>query len=185
MQSLDLPQDLPVPLDDGAANHLTGMRTPSVSLMATSGARIDLAGLTGLTVLYVYPMTGRPDRALPDGWDAIPGARGCTPQSCAFRDHYAALQALNTRVFGLSSQTTDYQLEARERLHLPFQLLSDSDFTLRGALRLPTFDDAGEPLYRRLTLILSDNLIEHVYYPVFPPDQHAEQVIQWLRERDR
>ena len=181
MQSLDLPEDLPVPIDDGAAAHLTGMRIPSVSLTATDGERHDLAALTGRTVLYIYPMTGRPDRALPDGWDAIPGARGCTPQSCAFRDHHAELQALEARVFGVSSQTSDYQREARDRLHLPFELLSDSDFQLRDALRLPTFDDAGELLYRRLTLILIDNRVEHVFYPVFPPNENAEQVMDWLR----
>lgn len=181
MQSLDLPDDLPVPEDDGAASHLAGTAMPSVSLQATDDSLVDLAGFTGRTVVYIYPMTGRPDRALPDGWDAIPGARGCTPQSCAFRDHHAELATLGARVFGLSSQTSDYQREAHARLHLPFALLSDSAFALADALRLPTFDDAGERLYRRLTLILQGERIEHVFYPVFPPNENAERVLDWLR----
>jgi len=182
MQSLDLPEDLPVPVDDGAAEHLWGATLPSVTLSATDGAAHDLGAFSGWTVLYVYPMTGRPDRALPDGWDAIPGARGCTPQSCAFRDHHADLAALGARVFGLSTQASDYQREARDRLHLPFELLSDTDRRLAAELALPTFDDAGETLYRRLTLILEGSTVRHLFYPVFPPDANARDVIDWLRD---
>lgn len=181
MQSLDLPQDLPIPKDDGGASHLTGLQVPSVVVMSTDGVEIDLGALRERTVIYVYPMTGRPDRALPDGWDNIPGARGCTPQSCAFRDHHAELTELSTEVFGLSTQTREYQLEARERLHLPFQLLSDPQRLLADALSLPTFDDAGDVLYRRLTLILRNGGIEKVFYPVFPPDRNAEEVLAYLR----
>jgi peroxiredoxin len=130
----------------------------------------------------VYPMTGRPDVPLPDGWDGIPGARGCTPQSCTFRDHYSELRSLNTSVLGLSVQTTDYQKEARDRLHLPFELLSDSEHRLKQLLRLPTFKVAGMELYRRLALIVQDGQIQKVFYPVFPPDQNAPDVLAWLRQ---
>src|SRR5215468_2292773 len=135
----ELPKDLPVPLDDGAASHLKGMSLVKTALPSTDGVTVDLSSLTGPFVLYIYPMTGRPGVPLPDGWDAIPGARGCTPQSCAFRDHYAELQSLHTAVFGVSTQSTDYQREARDRLHLPFQLLSDSVLRLKALLCLPTF----------------------------------------------
>jgi peroxiredoxin len=142
---------------------------------------VDLAAIPGRFVLYVYPMTGRPGVPLPEGWDAIPGARGCTPQSCGFRDHYAELQSLHTGVFGLSVQTTEYQREARERLHLPFQLLSDSALRLKRLLRLPTFTAGGMELYKRLTLIVENGRIVKVFYPVFPPDRNAEEIIAWLR----
>lgn len=138
--------------------------------------------MSGRWVIYVYPMTGRPDVPLPDGWDGIPGARGCTPQSCGFRDHYAELMALNTGVFGLSAQTTEYQREARDRLHLPFQLVSDSTLRLKSAMRLPTFTVAGMELYKRLTLIAHEGRIAKIFYPVFPPDQNADDVLAWLRE---
>jgi peroxiredoxin len=138
-----LPADLPVPIDDGAAAHLEGTHLPSLVLLSTDGAKVDLGQLPGRWVIYLYPMTGRPDRALPDGWDQIPGARGCTPQSCSFRDHFAELKILGTSVFGLSVQTQEYQTEARDRLHLPFQLLSDSALELKRLLRLPTFTVAG------------------------------------------
>ena len=177
-----LPDDLPAPEDDGACDHLLGMRLPSVSLPATDGRRVDLAALPGRTVVYAYPRTGRPDQPSPEGWDAIPGARGCTPQSCAFRDHYADLQTLGAGVVGLSTQDTDYQREAVERLHLPFPLLSDADLALTQALRLPTFEVDGMTLTKRLTLIVRDGVIEHVFYPVFPPDRNAGDVIAWLRE---
>lgn len=176
-----LPGDLPVPLDDGASGHLEGMRLPALELPATDGRPVKLSALTGLQVIYVYPMTGRPDTPLPDGWDAIPGARGCTPQSCAFRDHHAELAALGAGVFGLSSQTTDYQQEAAARLHLPFPLLSDDGLQLKAALRLPTFTAAGLELYRRLTLITDDARIVKVFYPVFPPDRNAADVLAWLK----
>jgi peroxiredoxin len=179
----DLPADLPRPVDDGAAAHLEGMTLPSVTLAATNGASVDLSRLSGRVVIYVYPMTGRPGVPLPDGWEAIPGARGCTPQSCAFRDHHAELESLRTRVFGLSTQSSDYQREARERLHLPFELLSDSELRLKTLLRLPTFSAAGMELYKRLTLIAEDARIRKVFYPVFPPDRNAGDVVAWLREQ--
>ena len=177
-----LPADLPVPEDDGAADHLIGRPMPSLALPATSGGSVDLTRATSpRVVVYAYPKTGRPGVALPDGWDLIPGARGCTPESCDFRDHHGELAALRAEVFGLSSQGTEYQAEAAERLHLPFALLCDERFELADALRLPTFTVDGERLYRRLTLLLRAGRIEHVFYPVFPPDKHAQQVLAWLR----
>jgi peroxiredoxin len=175
-----LPEGLPVPLDDGACKHLPGLRLPSVSLIATSGQTVNLAEVPGRVVVYCYPRTGEPDRDPPPGWDEIPGARGCTPQSCAFRDHYQELQALGVLVFGLSTQDTEYQREAGSRLHLPFELLSDSDLELTTRLHLPTFEIAGMTLLKRLTLIIRDGTIEKVFYPVFPPDENAETVISWL-----
>jgi len=177
-----LPKDLPVPIDDGAAAHLVGLELPDVSLASTNTTNINIRELTGRWVIYVYPMTGRPGVPLPDGWDVIPGARGCTPQACSFRDHYAELKALHTGVFGLSTQRSEYQLEARDRLHLPFELLSDSGLQLKDALRLPTFTVAGIELYKRLTLVTRDGHIEKVFYPVFPPDQNADEVLTWLRQ---
>jgi len=188
---LELPPDLPVPVDDGACDHLHGMRVPPVPLASTAGGTVDLSELMGRTVVYCYPRTGRPDQAVPEGWDEIPGARGCTPQSCAFRDHYAAFEALGTRVFGLSTQTTRYQHEAVTRLHLPFALLSDADLAFTRALRLPTFEFAwtfGEQpaeLIKRLTLVIRDGRIEHVFYPVFPPNKDAERVQAWLAQHPR
>jgi peroxiredoxin len=179
----ELPKDLPRPIDDGAASHLEGMKMPSVGLDATDGKTVDLGVIPGRFVLYVYPMTGRPGVPLPDGWDSIPGARGCTPQSCAFRDHYSELKSLNTSVFGLGTQSTDYQKEARDRLHLPFELLSDSQHRLKEMLRLPTFKTSGMELYKRLTLIIENGGILKVFYPVFPPDENAANVITWLRQR--
>lgn len=178
----ELPADLPVPQDDGAAKHLPAMSLPSVNLTSTDGSLVDLAALEGRWVIYVYPMTGKPRVPLPDGWDGIPGARGCTPQSCAFRDHFTDLQALKTGVFGLSAQTTEYQREVRDRLHLPFQLLSDVDLQLKRHLKLPTFKVAGMELYKRMTLIVVNGKVDHVFYPVFPPDQSAEQVLRYLRQ---
>ncbi len=176
-----LPSDLPRPVDDGAAVHLEGAVLPYVVLHATDGASVNLGELKGRFVIYVYPMTGRPDAPLPDGWDGIPGARGCTPQSCSFRDHYRELRELGAEVFGLSVQTSEYQREARDRLHLPFQLVSDSALQLKGALRLPTFNVPGMELYKRLTLIADDGKIRKVFYPVFPPDRNADDVLAWLR----
>ena len=147
-----LPKDLPVPVDDGAASHLEGSFLPDLVLQSTDGTSVDVAGLSGNWVIYVYPMTGRPGVALPDGWDGIPGARGCTPQSCSFRDHYAELKALNTGVFGLSAQPTEYQREARDRLQLTFHLLSDRNLLLKNAMQLPTITVAGMELFKRLTL---------------------------------
>jgi peroxiredoxin len=177
-----LPDDLPEPVDDGAADHLAGSRVPSVPLRSTAGGTVDIAALTGRTVVYAYPRTGQPgvDPLVAD-WDAIPGARGCTPESCGFRDHHAELAAQGAAVFGLSTQDTAYQREAVERLRLPFALLSDEDLALTRALRLPTFDAAGVTLLRRLTMVLRDGVVEHVFYPVFPPDGHAAEVLAWLR----
>ena len=173
---------IPAPTDDGAAKHLVGSALPSTSLAASDGRLVDLASLEGTIVVYAYPMTGRPDVPLPDGWDMLPGARGCTPQSCAFRGHFAELRALGvSHVFGLSTQTTAYQKEAVDRLHLPFALLSDSDFRLLEALRLPTFEIAGMRLLKRLTMVISEHRIEHIFYPVFPPDRSASDVVAWLR----
>ncbi len=181
MSLTDLPDNLPVPEDDGAAAHLLGMRLPNITLSATNGETVSLANILGTVVIYVYPMTGRPDTPLPQGWDDIPGARGCTPQSCAFRDHYAALQSLGAGVFGLSAQSSDYQQEAKSRLHLPFEILSDSALELQRALSLPTFVADGMTLYRRITLIAVEGVIKKVFYPIFPPGENAEQVLDWLR----
>ncbi|MER6002622.1 MerR family transcriptional regulator [Nonomuraea angiospora] len=178
-----LPADLPVPEDDGAAAHLPGMKVPHLEFQGTGGGTIRLDALgAGRTVLYIYPLTGRPGTDLPDGWDSIPGARGCTPEACGFRDHHQDLLAAGAAgVFGLSSQDTDYQREVVERLHLPFQMLSDPARSLAQALGLPTFEVGGRTLYKRLTLILRADVIEHVFYPIFPPDEHAGQVLTWLR----
>ncbi|TVQ36112.1 MAG: peroxiredoxin [Spirochaetaceae bacterium] len=180
-----LPGDLPVPVDDGAADHLRMAVLPGIVLRGTDGNDVNLAQLRGRWVIYVYPMTGRPDREQPEGWDAIPGARGCTAQSCGFRDHYSQLAELGTGVLGLSSQTSDYQREARGRLRLPFQLLSDSLLQLKRTLRLPTFTTAQMELYKRLTLIVDAGTIIKVFYPVFPPDRNADEVVAWLRADDR
>jgi len=177
---LRLPPDLPVPVDDGMARHLMGLRVAVVSLPSTSGERIDLSALTGRTVVYCYPRTGRPDQELPDGWNLIPGARGCTPQSCAFRDHHRDFEALGVRVFGLSTQDTEYQREAADRLHLPFALLSDAGLEFTSAMRLPLFEVGSMRLLKRLTLIVGDGVVQHVFYPVFPPDRNAEEVLHWL-----
>ena len=174
------PTDLPVPVDDGACDHLTGSRLPEVSLSSTKGGRVSLSALTDLTVVYIYPMTGRPGTPLPDGWDQIPGARGCTPQTCSFRDHYTELKQLGAEVYGLSTQSTSYQLEAAERLNLPFALLSDEDLQFAKALGLPTMEVEGMTLIKRITLICDDACIKKVFYPVFPPDRSADQVIKYL-----
>jgi len=177
-----LPAHLPVPVDDGACDHLAGMRVPAITLPSTGGRDVVLAE-TGRprTVVYAYPRTGVPGEASPEGWDMIPGARGCTPQSCSFRDHHQELLDLGAEVFGLSTQTTAFQQEMAARLHLPFEVLSDADLRFAQALRLPTFEIAGMTLIRRLTLVLQGGRIEHVLYPVFPPDQSAAQTLAWLR----
>ena len=177
-----LPSDLPRPVDDGATNHLAGLHIPEILLRSTKGRLVDLSKLTALrNVIYCYPMTGVPGNALPEGWDLIPGARGCTPQTCGFRDRCQELAQLQTEVFGLSTQTTEYQREMAERLHLPFEVLSDSEFKLCAALRLPTFEVKGMRLLKRLTLIIRAGHIEHVLYPVFPPNESAERALDWLR----
>ena len=180
---MTLPADLPEPVDDGAADHLRGSRVPDIALPATDGRRISLASIRGpRVVVYAYPRTGRPGVAsLVDDWDLIPGARGCTPETCGFRDHHADMQAAGAEVFGLSTQDTAYQQELVERLHLPFAVLSDEKLELMHAWRLPTFDVAGQTLLKRFTLVIRDGVVEHVWYPVFPPDRHAEDVLSWLR----
>ncbi len=181
---LTLPHGLPAPVDDGAADHLPGMAIPPVALIASDGrkVRLDHPGPSARTVLYAYPRTGRPgEDPLVADWDLVPGARGCTPESCAFRDHHVDLRAAGADVFGLSTQDGDYQREAVQRLQLPFALLSDSDLQLTHALRLPTFDAAGETLLKRITLVLSGGAIEHAFYPIFPPDRHAGEVLAWLQ----
>lgn len=173
-------ENMTAPEDDGKAAHLIGMRIPSIALSATDGANVDLSQ-GGLTVIYAYPRTSPANGGAIEGWDAIPGARGCTPQFCAFRDHFAELKALGVeRLFGLSTQGTEYQKEAANRLHLPFPLLSDSALLLASALDLPLFTAGGMTLLKRLTLIVEAGLIRHVFYPVFPPDRNASDVIAWL-----
>jgi len=177
-----LPPDLPRPVDDGSAKHLEGMPMPQVSLRPKIARLLDLSNLTAArSVLFSSTMTGVPGKPLPEGWDMIPGARGCTPQACSFRDHHRELLELNAEVFGVSTQTTEYQREMAERLDLPFEILSDAEFKLCDALRLPTFEVDGVRLMKRVTLIVRSGRIEHVFYPVFPPNQSANEVIQWLR----
>lgn len=179
---IGLPERLPEPTDDGQAKHLVGAQLPAVTLMGTSGSQLQMNEITdGCTIIYVYPMTGRPGVDLPTGWDEIPGARGCTPESCGFRDHFGALQALGVaNVYGLSNQDTDYQIEAAKRLNLPFELLSDSNHELGKALGLPTFETDGRIFYKRLTMVIFQGRIGKVFYPVFPPDKHAQEVLDWL-----
>jgi peroxiredoxin (alkyl hydroperoxide reductase subunit C) len=171
----------PVPVDDGGARHLTGMKLPDLPLAATDGSRVSLARLGGRTVVYIYPRTGVPGQPSPEGWSAIPGASGCTPQSCSFRDHFADLRALGVaQIYGLSVQDTDYQREAADRLKLPFPILSDVDRTLTQAIRLPTFMAAGMTLLKRMALVIDDGVISKVFYPVHPPEKNAEEVVAWL-----
>jgi peroxiredoxin len=183
-----LPPGLPVPMDDGACDHLAGLPWPSIVLPATSGRLVSLEEVPSRwRVVYFYPRTGLPDQDPPGGlqvWDAIPGARGCTPQACSYRDHHAELRQLGCEVFGVSTQDTCYQREVVDRLHLPFELLSDSRLELAGALRLPTFSVAGLTLIKRLTLLGSKRGIERCLYPVFPSDADADNVLRHVRERE-
>jgi peroxiredoxin len=177
---------LPVPEDDGAARHLLGAKLASVSLPSSAGGVVDLSALRGRTVLFIYPMTGTPSVALPDGWDAIAGARGCTPHTCAFRDLFAELSAAGaSTVFGLSTQTLTEQQATVERLHLPFPLLSDAELSLARAMTLPTMEVAGKTMIKRLALIIDDGVITQVFYPVFPPDRNAGDVLAWLKANPR
>ncbi|ERT07500.1 ahpC/TSA family protein [Lyngbya aestuarii BL J] len=174
---------LPIPQDDGACNHLLGERLPQLTLTSTGGNQLDLSTLFGKVVLYCYPMTKQPNVPIPDGWEQIPGAAGCTWQSCAFRDYHAELQTLGVQVYGLSTQDSSSQQEAVERLHLPFELLSDADFILTNSLKLPTFEVEGKRLIKRLTLIADNGKIVKVFYPVFPPDKNAQEVMEWLVQK--
>jgi peroxiredoxin len=176
-----LPDGLPVPVDDGAAAHLPGMRLPHIALAATDGSAVDLAALSGTVVVFAYPRTGRiGEPSLVDDWDQIPGARGCTPHTCGFRDLHAEFGALGARVFGLSTQDTEYQREMVERLHVPFAVLSDAELALTHALHLPTMDVAGQTLLKRIAWIARDGAIVRVFYPVFPPDKNAGVVLAAL-----
>ena len=178
-----LPANLPRPKDDGGARHLKGMRLPDLELASTANRRVNLSKVAApRVVIYAYPMTGRPDRQLPQGWDDIPGARGCTPETCGFRDHHKDLAKLHAEVFGVSTQDTPYQQEMVKRLEVPFEVLSDERMEFAHALKLPTFTVAGMTLLKRLTIVARNGRIEHVFYPVFPPDTHAEEVIAWLKQ---
>jgi peroxiredoxin len=177
-----LPSDLPVPKDDGTCAHLRGKQLPALSLPSTSHRMVNLAEISKtLTVFFFYPRTGRPEAPVPAGWDQIPGARGCTPQSCGFRDHYAEFQQLGVQVFGVSSQTTEYQKEFITRNQIPYEILSDENFSLTEALKLPTFDYNSMRLIKRLALFVKDSVIQKVFYPVFPPDKNAEEVLTWMQ----
>lgn len=182
-----LPEGLPTPVDDGAADHLRGMALPPLMLPSTSGRTVDLSQLgPGCTVLYCYPRTGQPNEDPPGGlmlWNSIPGARGCTPQSCGYRNRHAELLSLGATVFGVSTQTTEYQSEMVRRLHLPFDVLSDHELRLATALRLPTFEFSGMTLLKRCTLLVVDGRIEDCFYPVFPSDSDVDRVLEWLRAR--
>jgi len=177
-----LPPDIPAPQDDGGARHLIGMTLPDLALPATDGAAVNLSKLKGRTVVYVYPRTGVPGIDPPEGWDQIPGARGCTPQSCSFRDHFGELKRLGVaQLFGLSTQDTAYQKEAATRLHLPFPILSDEKLKLTNALNLPTFTTSGMTLLKRMALVIDDGRVTKTFYPVFPPDMNAADVIAWIQ----
>lgn len=182
-QDTSFPSDLPVPTDDGACDHLQGMKLPPLSLPCTSGTPVKISALQDLTIIFCYPRTGAPGETIPDSWNMIPGARGCTPQACSFRD--ASKQFLTTdvkRIFGLSTQDTAYQEEVKTRLHLPFELLSDEALTFLEALNLPSIDWEGKKLCKRITLAIAQGRIVKVWYPVFPPDQSANQVLEWLSQ---
>jgi len=177
-----LPPNIPVPQDDGAAKHLPASKLPDLTLPASDGNQVNLSKLKGRTVVYIYPRTGVPGVDTPPGWDQIPGARGCTPQSCSFRDHFGELKRLGVgQVYGLSTQDTAYQTEAATRLHLPFAILSDNELALAKAINLPTFSTSGMTLLKRMALVIDDGTISKAFYPVFPPDKNAEEVIAWLQ----
>lgn len=176
-----LPENLPVPEDDGSTDHLKGMKLPNVSLNATTGVAINLSQIKDKLVIYCYPMTGQPNVPLPEGWDEIPGARGCTPQSCSYRNHYQELKLLGAEVVGLSVQSTGYQKEMADRLHLPFPIISDEDFAFQKALNIPTFSVAGITLLKRVTLIANDGVIEAVHFPIFPSDSDPAWVMEYLK----
>ena len=178
-----LPTDLPVPVDDGACDHLTGSNMPSVALRCTSGTDIDLSKVDGLSVIFFYPMHGHPDAPPMIGWNDIPGARGCTPQACSFRDSYTRLTELGVNVFGVSAQSLTAQKEASERLELPYLLLNDSEFKLSKAMKLPTFEYDSSTFIKRITLICENGVIKKTFYPVFPPDKNVYDVLDWIEGR--
>ena len=190
IEHFSLPANLPVPADDGAADHLTGMRLQEIALPATNGSIIRLCDLDK-AVVFTYPRTGTPDRHSGPDWDAIPGARGCTPHSCGFRDLRGEFDSLGVRVLGLSTQTTEFQKEFAERIHFPFPILSDAALEVVRVMRLPTFEydvaavGGGGPntLLKRMAWYIEDGVIRHVWYPVFPPDKNAGAVLSWLRSR--
>lgn len=177
-----LPAELPVPQDDGACDHLHGKSLPDVSLNTTTGERVTFARLPGRNVVFCYPRTAGPGEQVPNDWNVIPGARGCTPESCAFRDLYREFQALNVGIYGVSTQPSEQQAEARERLHLPYPLLSDDQLALTSAMKLPTFQWRDTTCIKRLTLVIRDGVVEHLFYPVFPPNSHPDAVLSWIRE---
>ena len=174
---LDMPDNLPIPQDDGAADHLVGTKIASVMLKATDGSQVDLSKLSGTSVVFIYPMTGVPGVALPDGWDDIPGARGCTPQACSYRDNYNELKKHVDNLFGLSVQSSEYQKELKERVELPYEILSDSDFKFANSLKLPTFEANSMKLLKRLTMIIKDGVIMNKHYPVFPSNKDVNWVL--------
>lgn len=182
---INLPTNLPVPEDDGLASHLIGVNLPSIQLESTNDQKVDLSKIDQKLVLYCYPMTGHPNVPLPNGWNEIPGARGCTPQSCSFRDHHGEFLELGAEVFGLSTQSTEYQKEMVERLHLPFSVLSDANRKFADALDLPTFAVDGVILLKRLTIIASNTIIEAVHYPVFPSHRDPIWVLDYLRKKPK
>jgi peroxiredoxin len=176
-----LPDGLPAPVDDGAADGLVGSPLPELALPSTLGGELGLTEVGArLLVAYVYPMTGMPGRALPGGWDDIPGARGCTPQSCAYRDALAEFRGLGADLIGISAQSPAEQAEFAEREHIPYPLISDHGLRLAEALGLPTFEAEGSTFYRRLTFVAAEGRIVKVFYPVFPPDRDAAEVLAWL-----
>lgn len=183
LPTFTLPPGLPVPTDDGAADHLRGREVADVTLVSSDGEEVNLAALVGTTVVYVYPMSSSDTALLPDNWDSIPGARGCTPQHCNMRDHYAEVRGLGAGLFGLATQPPAYLRSETERLHLPYPLLSDEHLAFTEAMRLPTLEVevAGTKVLKRTTLLLRDGVIAEVFYPVFPPDRASEQVLAWLR----
>jgi peroxiredoxin len=181
-----LPRNLPVPVDDNGCDHLEGMRIPSVSLRSTKGRNVNVAEISSRpSVFFFYPETGKPGDPIPNGWNEIPGARGCTPQSCGFRDQYREFKKLGFEVFGVSTQNLDEQIEFAQRNSLQYALLNDTDLNLTKALRLPTFEFDSKTFLKRLALVVEHGRIERVFYPVFPPDKNAEMVLNYLRDRSK
>lgn len=180
----ELPDNLPIPVDDGACNHLLGSRVPSIYLNATSGKSVDLGSVAGTAVIFFYPMNGKPDSPPMIGWNDIPGARGCTPQVCSFRNEYSQLVAMNAKVFGVSSQPLADQKEASARLALPYELLNDTPLELTHAMNLPTFEYEASIYIKRITVITIDGVIKKTFYPVFPPDKNVSDVITWIKQNN-